>query len=583
MSKLAKKTKAKPAKKTPEQILAAKAKRAAEKITRDHEKLIRNMIVATGFERLPEMVNAQFVFKGQKSDIDDIFVYENVIVISEYTCANQNNVSDHLKIKKIPFDHIRNNQSDFVQYLKNNFPAVAEKLKPIYPMHTYRVAVVYCSRYELGPSVMAQVDSAKYLDYNIAMYFSNLALTIRHSSRHEFLEFIGVPAGEVGMNALNIQSSTGDNFKGSVLPSSHSMFDEGYKVISFYANPAALLERVYVLRREGWRDEANLYQRVIGRKKVDQIRTYLLEKRRVFVNNIIVTLPEDAKVLNDGGDTQNPDSIKKTQPATVSLPKRHNSISVVDGQHRVYSYYEGGDHDDEISAMRQVQNLLVTGIMFPPGTSDGDRMKFEARLFVEINANQTKASSPLMQEIDLIIRPFESSSIAKRIVTLMNQRHNPFNGVFAKYTHDIDKLKTSSIVSYGLKPLVKLGGEDSLYATWTHVDKSKLPEATDSALLNEYIEYCYSNVVNMFIEIRKRLPSGLWTPDKKVAHAFLNPTNVNGIINFQRKIIENTAQNLPLDPDKTLAFIHDFEFWNYKSSHWNRMGTDLFAAYQAAL
>lgn len=563
-------------KKTPEQLLAAKIKRERAKVKRDHEKLVRNMVLATGFARIASLEGQQFTYKGQQCDFDDVFIYENVIVVAEYTTSSESNVSDHLKLKKIIFDHIQNGPDDFVSFMKSSYPDFASATKTIYPDHSYRVSVLYCSRYELRVETKDQVKSARYLDYNIAKYFSNLALTIRHSARHEFLEFLGVSASEVAENVLSTQDSSGDNFRGSVLPSSHSMFDSGYKVVSFYANPSALLERVYVLRREGWRDEANLYQRVIGRKKVDLIRNYLLEKRRVFVNNIIITLPDDAKVLDDEGDTKDPDSIKKTQPATVYLPKRHNSIGIIDGQHRVYSYYEGGDNDDEISAMRQVQNLLVTGVMFPPNTSDADKLKFEAQLFVEINANQTSAPPDLMQEIDLIIRPFEPSSIAKRIIKLMNDRHSPFNNEFARYTHDVDKLKTSSIVSFGLKPIVKLSGDDSFFFIWPKPDKYRLLEGNDSALLSEYIEFCYVNVIAMFIQVRKHLASGRWTSDKSRDDRFLNTTNINGIIGFQRKLIEDrqTADIAPMAAQ--LAFLTDFNFSAYKSSQWNRMATDLY-------
>ncbi|WP_426029481.1 DGQHR domain-containing protein [Caulobacter sp. DWP3-1-3b2] len=568
-------------KKTPEQLLAEKEKRAKAKIKRDHEKLIQKLISATGFKQLTSLIDKQFTFKGQQSDFDDVFIYENVVIVVEYT-ASVSNIGEHLKLKKIPFDHIYNNQSDFIAFLKSGFPEFAQEAKSIYPNHSYRVVVLYCSRYEFKVTYKDQVTSAKYMDYNIAMYFSNLAATIRHSARHELLQFMDVPAGEVGMDVLNTQGATEEKFRGSVLPSSHSMFEDGYKVISFYANPAALLQRAYVLRREGWRDEAGLYQRIIGKKKVDLIRSYLLEKKRVFVNNIIVTIPDDAMIYGDDGHTQDADAVKKTQSATVSLPKRHNSIGIIDGQHRVFSYYEGGDHDEEIGQMRQVQNLLVTGVMFPPGTSDGDKLKFEARLFAEINANQTSVPPALLQEIDLILKPFSPISIAKRVITLMNDRSGPFNNEFARYSHDVEKIKTSSIVSFGLKQVVKLDSDESLFSVWDKPNKGLLLEGKDQDLLSEYVEFCFKIISEYFIEIRKALPNGSWVTSRKDQFYFLNTVNINGTILFQREILRAQGKLDPSELDGKLDFLKTFEFSKYKSSQYNRMSQDMYALYAAS-
>ena len=49
---------------------------------------------------------------------------------------------------------------------------------------------------------------------------------------------------------------------------------------------------------------------------------------------------------------------------------------------RTYAYHEGDDiYEPHIAKLRKIQNLLVTGILFPQKESKESRLKFEANLF----------------------------------------------------------------------------------------------------------------------------------------------------------------------------------------------------------
>lgn len=227
-----------------------------------------------------------------------------------------------------------------------------------------------------------QVPDATYMDYSVVRYFKLLTQTVRRSARHEILAFLGVTYSQFGERILSSSPPARASFPGSVLPESHSNFPPGYKVVSFYIDPAALLSRAYVLRRDGWRERNGLYQRMIIRSKIESVRCYLIEHKRVFVNNIIVTLPDSTKVLDASENTIDPASIKKTQPAAISMSYEFNSVGLIDGQHRVFSYYEGGSSEPVIAPLRKQQNLLVTGIIYPDGISAEDKTRFEASLFL---------------------------------------------------------------------------------------------------------------------------------------------------------------------------------------------------------
>ncbi|UWU70342.1 DNA sulfur modification protein DndB [Bradyrhizobium sp. NC92] len=194
----------------------------------------------------------------------------------------------------------------------------------------------------------AEVPGVKYLDYHIVRYFKAITDRVRQSARYELFDFLGLLQTDVGTNVIS-PVTTSSSYKGSILPEGQSHFPNGFKVVSFYVTPAALLERCYVLRKDGWGDQDGVYQRMISRTKIEAIRKYLLDERRVFINNIIVTLPSNTLLTDDKGHTVDPSKINQTEPANIQLPTEYNSIGLIDGQHRVFSYYEGGKDEAAIN------------------------------------------------------------------------------------------------------------------------------------------------------------------------------------------------------------------------------------------
>ena len=128
-------------------------------------------------------------------------------------------------------------------------------------------------------------------------YFESLSKTIHRSGRFELFKYLKLSFKDVGIE-INSTSEVSKTFPGYVLPENFSSFPPHFKVVSFYADPATLLQMAYVLRRDSWLDKEGLYQRILLRAKIRNMRKYLTTDKRVFVNNIIVTLPKDTK-LND--------------------------------------------------------------------------------------------------------------------------------------------------------------------------------------------------------------------------------------------------------------------------------------------
>jgi len=97
--------------------------------------------------------------------------------------------------------------------------------------------------------------------------------------------------------------------------------------------------------------------------------------------------------------------------------------------------------DDEISAMRDQQNLLITGIIFPEEMNDPDKLKFEAKIFLEINSNQSRVKSDLRQEINEILNPFAAEAIARGVIRVLNDKHGPLQDYFERFSSSRTNLR----------------------------------------------------------------------------------------------------------------------------------------------
>ncbi len=550
------------------------AERVAKKLKADHRSAIRSSFTRAGFHRVSGVSDREFTYENQKTDLDDIFVYENVIVLAEYTCSQTSNVGEHLKLKKHIYDKILADSDAFLLFLAAKFPGSADQLASAYHIQNKIVRIIYCSRFDFEEKYKENVPAPIYMDYPAVRYFFAISDAVRKSARFELINFLRVDARQVGVGGKISVSVPSKNYTGSLLPESHSHFDTGFKIVTFYADPEALLRTAYVLRKDGWRDSMNLYQRMISKPKIEAIRTYLKKQKRVFINNIIVTLPVEVKPLNEKSETVDAATLKETAPVTIILPDRPSSIGLIDGQHRVFAYHETINDDPEIALLRVQQNLLVTGIIYPSELSDVEREKFEARLFLEINSTQTNAKSQLKQAIGLVLEPFSSESIAARVLVQL-ARTGPLQGVVEQYFFDTDKLKTSSIVSYGLKPLVKASGTDSLFSIWSHAARDDVAEGTNDEALSEYVSFCVMTINRVLVAIRKNLSSGRWTTSPKAEGRVLATTYVNSFLITLRLLIREKISLDATALEKAFIGIDDFKFDKYHSSQYSRMAEEI--------
>lgn len=555
----------------------AARKEAARK--RYHVRSIKDTFTNSTFTHIPEATGRVFTFKERMCDFDEVFILENVLVLIEHTAHNESHVSDHLIKKSIVFGYINADRKGFVSYIRATFPDIGVYIPAKYQDHDVEVRIVYCSLNSLKVATKKHVPSIIYLDNPQLKYFLLLSRAIKRSSRFELLDFLGVAATQFGVAALGEGSTTSSTFQALVLPESQSHLPKDYKVVSFYVSAGALIQRSYVLRRDSWRDGSNIYQRVLIKKKIDSMRRHLVGKRGTFINNIIVSLPEATKFLDQNEDQKDPGNIVKVQSTKVQLPGDFNSIAIIDGQHRVLSYYEGGTDEAAIAVLCDQQNLLVTGIVSPPGLTQAARDRFAASVFLQINSNQTKPKPELIQEIGVILRPFAVNSVARRVLWMMNIR-GPFADHFQTAFSEGEKVKTASIVNYGLEPLIKPNGVGSLFGHWDDPQKQDLikgavDEGVDEDIILRYVEFCTTEINKFAGAFRYAAPAGRWTTARAVPDKLLTTLMVNGIVHALREISAAGPLKSAEYYRSKIVDLSNFDFSTFTSSHWNEMGKAL--------
>ena len=593
---------------TPEQKQKKKEKKRKQLEKQNHISSIRRILANMGFERLTDISGHNFIYEGRTSELDDVFVLENIVLLVEYT--TEKNPGDHLLKKDHFYQRVNGNPKMFLEFLIDEFPTKSfnhyynDTIKNKYPtLDMLQLRTIYCSRHNIEDEHKKVVtNTIIFFDYDKVQYFKLLTKAIKKSAIYEFSNFLDIENKNYADNILNTSSKSA--YKGYVLPESKSRYKSGYKIVSFYIDAESLMRRAYVLRRESWREEKNirLYQRMLESDKISNMRKYLYEEERVFVNNIITTISindiELKTVVSDPVTKEQKETIitidkdgnfepnsPHVEPILIEIQDKYNIIGIIDGQHRVYAYHEGNDnYEDKIKTLRKQQNLLVTSIICPESESQNEKNRFEANLFLEINKNQKKLSSLLQQEIELIVSPFSTIAIGKDILNRLNA-NGPLHNKLVSCSYDKNKISTASIVSYGLRPLIKLdeNAVDSLFRIWNDSNKLKLKDknCNDYKLRDSYIDFCVEKIRDILLAFKQHLSeNNLWEPYSATnKQGVLGVVLLNGIMNVLRLLIENDQVSSAEEYKKMLNGVKAFHFRDFKSSQYRRMGEKLYSEY----
>ena len=521
-----------------------------------------------GFKHIPSD-NIQFQIEGRQGEIDHIFAWENIILLCEETAGKE--VTKHCTNKIFFHKLIAQDWSKFFNDYRKINPELDAYIESKYTAEELEVRHIYYSEeQDLDEGVAKNSFPFRILSRSNAAYFAALVKTIARSAKFEILKFLEISLNRVGDVRVSGGSVTSQSFPGFALPAAHTNYPKDFAIVSFYADPMALIKRAYILRRDGWQSPDLSYQRFVRADKLSEMRDYLSNNGKVFVNNLIVTLPSKALMQEANGQPVDPKTLTQRTHVDLILPLELGTVGVVDGQHRILAYFEGsGPVEEKISLLRKRQNLLVTGIIFPTNYTAEMRVKFEAELFLSINDTQTGVHTQLRQDLETIINPETPLAIGRLIINKLSQDGSLEGMLQISQFDPSEKIATGSLGPYVLKPLLRKGS--TFYKTW---DPKETQDLSDFEQRRKYIDYSVQEIKRLLAGCSQNLKH-LWKP---VAQGgILSTTIVGGLLLLLERLIEAGHPLSTLDYPKLLMPIREFDFSPYKSSGWKQLSKDLMA------
>ncbi len=211
----------------------------------------------------------------------------------------------------------------------------------------------------------AKERSITIFDENDLEYYEELVSHLGAAAKYQFLADllpgVEIPALDLTIPAIRIKMGK-------------------FICYSFAVAPEHLLKISYVAHRaRGKRADLQAYQRMLEKKRLEEIRKYI-DKPGIFPTNIVINL--DKKPGFDVGK-----QIVEHKYGTfgwLKLRSAYKSAWVIDGQHRLYAY---SGHDRAASS-------LLSVLAFELLPSD-----IQAELFIDINSKQKRVKQSLLQEL----------------------------------------------------------------------------------------------------------------------------------------------------------------------------------------
>lgn len=536
---------------------------------------IRSVFAGAGFTYFP--TNGHEMVIGLRTvEIDSLFIFENVWLICEDTIKTTG-IREHIRTKNEAFGEIKSNLVDFVDKLEAVFPEKKELLRR-YEISRLQIFGLYIPREELdlSNSDMQLFSNIRFMQPKTLNYLQWIVQCVKFSARNEIFRFLELSNQQIGM--VSSSSSSAEITAPIIYPKEFTGFKNQVRIVSFMMSAEDLLDTCYVLRKDNWEESIWLYQRLIDKNKIKSIRSFLESKGEAFLNNIIVALPDNVSFSDNTGRHHGVEEMNALDNSCkLVLPKKMNSICVIDGQHRIFSHYESGANSKQeqtISKLRKQLHLLVTGLVFSPDISSEERARIQSEIFLDINSTVKTVPPSVLMHIKRISNPIADESIAQFVIEKLNK-----DGIFKKQFQvsslDNARIKTASIVRFALRYLVTVKpaeGKNSLINFWTGNKKALLDGKSEA--VESYVKFCTDTLRNYFGAICKNMKTEWADENSKL----LSVISLNGfIIAFTRQLNINGVQDFEFYDELFSKWKFDFskEGFPYTSSQYRKFSSDI--------
>jgi len=155
-----------------------------------------------------------------------------------------------------------------------------------------------------------------------------------------------------------------------------------FTAYNFSVQPEYLLKIAFVSHRaKGKPSDIDAYQRMLKKSRLKSIKQYISEGG-IFPTNIVVNIAQSKWLTFDRGKQES--DHKSSTFGWLNIRPAYRVAWIIDGQHRLFAY---AGHPDAIKSL-----ISVMAFVDLPASE-------QARLFVDINAEQRKVKQNLLQEL----------------------------------------------------------------------------------------------------------------------------------------------------------------------------------------
>lgn len=258
-------------------------------------------------------------------------------------------------------------------------------------------------RFDVSLSAVPNIALFYRIDWKLTIEYTE---SIGEYTKHHFLDVFNIQHSVPGRDWLRLSQDSDD-----LVCASRKRIASGEvglaDVYTFRISPYKLLPLAKVFRRDELPDlslsSPDNYQRPLLPAKLNSIRRKLRrDPEFMFPNSILVVLSSECEVTRSG---------------TLRIPQNYAALSIIDGQHRLFSYADKG-----IRERNEGSQIMVTAIRFRDA-DDATINEYSARAFVEINTNQTRVSRSHLDAIAYpILGETTPRAIAAQIILKANER-----------------------------------------------------------------------------------------------------------------------------------------------------------------
>ena len=271
------------------------------------------------------------------------------------------------------------------------------------------------------------------------------------------------------------------------------------------------------------------YQRVLTKRRINEVSNYLETHRKPFSNNILISFRGGKKHWN----WRKRQRLGQGRTGELSIDGRPGQFHVIDGQHRLFGY--SGTRDKHI----REQPLIVTAF------KDLSQLD-EARIFIDVNENQKKVDVSLKMEVlyllgDSVKGKQQVENLATSII--LQLRENEFSP-FSKDPVSIPQPESRGILS---TPQLKQGlMNGNLIARQNDFKKGYLNYKDDYKLTGEFAS---NLLIWFFTDIRESLGKHWQGRGKDKSQLAIQNHFIVGILYLFERIIDVESKGKDISPN----------------------------------